>query len=201
MMSKRPFITLAAALLLAGCVGSPSQPTRFYMLSAGEAGNEGPSLPTGKSVLLGPVTLPGYLDRPQLVTHTSDNKLALSELDQWAEPLHDNLKRVLIDNLSAALNTEQVYAYPAALRPGPDVYQIALDISEIRFSPEGDVILKARWSLFNALDGKPLLREGKTYRSQNGGDHEANAAALSLLVSELARDLSETANSVALASS
>ncbi|RED48098.1 PqiC family protein [Aestuariispira insulae] len=201
MISKRLFIALAAVLLLAGCVGSPSQPTRFYMLSAGGAEQDGPPLSAGKAVLLGPVTLPGYLDRPQLVTHTSDNKLALSELDQWAEPLHDNLKRVLIDNLSAALETEQVYAYPASLRPGPDVIQITLDIAEVRFSPTGDVSLKARWSLFNSLDGKPRLRDGKIYQSQNGGGHEDNAAALSNLVLELAGDLATAARTVALASS
>jgi uncharacterized lipoprotein YmbA len=44
-------------------------------------------------------TLPGYLDRLQLVTR-ADGKLVLSEADLWGEPLDAAISRVIAGNLS-----------------------------------------------------------------------------------------------------
>ena len=46
---------------------------------------------------VGPVTVPDYLDRPQIATRSSSSSLQFSEFDRWAEPLEKNLMRVLAD--------------------------------------------------------------------------------------------------------
>jgi uncharacterized lipoprotein YmbA len=52
------------------------------------------------SVGLGPIELPGYLDRQQIATRTSTNRLSYSENDRWAAPLSESFSRVLEQNIS-----------------------------------------------------------------------------------------------------
>ena len=63
---------LMLSLTLAGCSTSP--PSRFYLLTPGEAALEGPAL---KDLVLGvgPVRLAAYLERPQIVARKSVNRL------------------------------------------------------------------------------------------------------------------------------
>lgn len=78
-------VALATCLALTGC--ADSQPTRFYTLSplAAALGSTPPTLLPDVTVGVGPVTLPPYLDRPQLVTRAGGNRVVLAEFDSWAE--------------------------------------------------------------------------------------------------------------------
>ena len=122
-----PLALAALALLLLTACGT-SEPSRLYTLSAlpdrgGEfAGSEGPA------VGVGPVTLPQYLDRPQIVQRSGPNRLETSEFDRWAEPLSDTVPRVLAENIGRLLQSEKVYVLPRRRR-------LPLDLSvEVDFS-------------------------------------------------------------------
>ncbi|MBF0571968.1 MAG: membrane integrity-associated transporter subunit PqiC, partial [Candidatus Omnitrophica bacterium] len=62
------------ALLLSGCVSLPNSPMsptpRFYMLSAINDNQESKKINIKPGLIIGvePVKIPGYLDRPQIVT-------------------------------------------------------------------------------------------------------------------------------------
>ena len=72
--------TLAA--VAAGCGSSP--PSRFYTLSGTTAAAAAPS---NLSIAVGPVTIPGAVDRPQMVVTTGANQVELDEFNRWAAPL------------------------------------------------------------------------------------------------------------------
>jgi uncharacterized lipoprotein YmbA len=76
-----------ASLLLMGCASS--QPTRFFVLNAIESARQEPAQPcrNDASITIGinPVSVPRYLDRPQIMTKVSANEFKLSELNVWAE--------------------------------------------------------------------------------------------------------------------
>jgi hypothetical protein len=98
-------------MLLAACATGTSAPSRFYVLAPLEAPEAEPQLAPGERCLaigIGPVEIPAYLDRPQIVTRLSNNELNLAEFDKWAEPLRDNLIRVLAENISSLLCTEPI---------------------------------------------------------------------------------------------
>ena len=84
------FLLLPLGLL--GC-GS-DQPTRLYVLSATVPKSVTMS-PNGVAIGVGPITLPKYLDRPQMVTGVSGNELSQANLDQWGGDLNDNITRAL----------------------------------------------------------------------------------------------------------
>src|SRR4029450_11406568 len=88
-------------LVLSGCFGS-TPPTHFYLIPPLTSGDTAPPASAGQrdlTLAVGPVTVPPYLDRPQLVTRTSRAKLTLADFEQWAGPLEDTIARVSADGL------------------------------------------------------------------------------------------------------
>ena len=76
-------------------------PTRFYLLpTLTDVSSPAAMGERALTIGVGPVTLPPYLDRPQIVTRASRAQLHLAELDQWAASLQDTVARVLAENLS-----------------------------------------------------------------------------------------------------
>ena len=97
-MARKRFLEMAmvlAMLLLAAC--GTSEPSRLYTLSALPDRSEGAAVARAATpaVGVGPVTLPQYLDRPQIVERTGPNRLEIAEFDRWAGDLKKNLEQVL----------------------------------------------------------------------------------------------------------
>src|SRR5512144_2406737 len=84
---RLPIVGLLLALLVAGCAGSP--PVNLYTLSAVGLPSTDIRVPpsTPAIVAVGPVILPDYIDRPQIVTRKSVYQLELAAYDQWAAPV------------------------------------------------------------------------------------------------------------------
>jgi uncharacterized protein len=142
------------------------------------------------------VTVPPYLDRPQLVTRTSRAKLALADFDQWAGPLADTIARVLAEDLSLLIPTERVVLYPWSRALDPD-YQVTVEVLQFDRGPGGEVVLAARWSLLDR-DGKELaLRTARLSQAAGGADYEAMVTAMGRTLEALAQDMVTTLRSLA----
>ncbi|MGD0958451.1 MAG: PqiC family protein [Methylomonas sp.] len=134
------------ALPLAACSSAP--PTRLYMLNAETvAATDGgrdfnPKLLVG----LGPIHLPDYLNRPQIVIAESENRYRLDEHDRWAEQLGDNIGRALAQFLANRLPAEQVLRYPWPQRQLID-YQISIDIFQFHQTADKSSRLQAQWRI------------------------------------------------------
>jgi uncharacterized lipoprotein YmbA len=135
---------------LAGCFRD-TQPDQFYMLKAVEVNPGGGSAGEGPLIGLGPIRLPAYLDRPQIVTATSGQEYHLSESHRWAERLEDNIARVTAQNLSAFIPTDRIVMHPWPREPKPAV-QVAINIQEMHVDPAGEVRMSALWNLKTAKD-------------------------------------------------
>ena len=151
-------LVLGACTLLAP---GPQPRTRYYMLSplapTGPAAGAGAGL-AQPAIGIGPVRIPEYLDRRNLVVRGRQNEVEIMDLAQWAEPLADTFGRVLADNLSALLGTRRMVQFP--WRPSiPVDYQLAVQVVQLDGSLEGQVVLRAYWQLF-AGEGKKLLDFG-----------------------------------------
>jgi uncharacterized lipoprotein YmbA len=150
-------INVAMALALAGlpllsCSLFSPRPdqSRFFTLTpipeADEIVTKGVSYQAGISVGIGPISIPGYLDRTEIVTRVRANQLDVSQHDLWAEPLEDNFARVLSQNLSALLHTDRIKLYPWPVVNKPD-YQVQVEVLRFEASAAGDVQLSARWAV------------------------------------------------------
>jgi uncharacterized lipoprotein YmbA len=141
-------MVLATATLVGGCgiFGGPPPPTRYYVLTAVGTAATTPAASPGPVVGVGPVTIPPYLDRPQMMVRRGVNELEVTELHCWGEPLRDNIARVLTDNLSLLVPTERVSLFPWQSNVGLD-YQVTVDVTAFEIGADGGTTLAARWTL------------------------------------------------------
>ena len=183
-------VLLACALLLAGC--ARTAPVSYYQLSAQETARPAPAAETSKMVLgIGPVRLPEYLDRPQIVTRLSATRLQLADSHRWAEPLGENIPRVLGENLSALLGTDRILLHPWPASRGTD-YQLLVEI--LHFENEGDAAarLVALWSV-KGKDGAMVLAERRSSLliPAASRDQEGQVGALNGALRSLCREIAQ----------
>ena len=97
--------------LLAGCAAT--QPTRFYTLTpTSEPTAAAARSRKGLVIGLGPVTLPPYLDRPDIVTAQGANQMRLPDVYRWSEPLQPLMTRIMAEDLYALLDANDVIPLP-----------------------------------------------------------------------------------------
>ena len=181
-------LLLALAVCFSAC-GGKSATSQFYVLSPLPQ----PGLSAGEGMTIGvfPVSMPDYLDRPQIVTRVSDNEIKLDEFSRWAEPLKDSFTRALVQNLSTLLNTAKVVrttgitGFPMALQVGVEVVQFDGTLG-------GEVVLLAKWGLFEAEGKKLLMGKRSSFKEPTGAaTYEALVAAESRAVAALSREIAE----------
>jgi len=187
-LSRR--LAAAVLLLLPACAESP--PTQFYTLSGMQLPPAGTNAP--KTVVgVGPVTLPEYLDRPQIVTRASGNRVVLASFHSWVEPVDSMFTRVLVGNLSSLLATDNVVTLPQR-RPLPLDYQVEVDVDRFDGDLSGRAVLDARWRVFGK-DGERLIREGRSTIIEPAAapdSYEALVAAMSQALAQMSRDIAST---------
>ncbi len=116
----RRLLTLAVSLGLASC--AVTDPTQYYTLgqtparsaeSTARASTERRSAAgAAVGIGVGPVIIPGYLDRSQIVTRRGTDHVELSMFHRWAEPLEDGIARVLAEEIGARVPTERIVMFP-----------------------------------------------------------------------------------------
>jgi uncharacterized protein len=178
-------------LLFAGCRSTPP-PTAFYTLTAvtkAETAGQGSAPMRDLAVGIGPVQIPEYLDRPQIVTRTAPDKLTLSEFNRWGGSLRQDFPRVLAENVAALLGTDRVLAYPWGDRLEP-AYGVALDVQQFDGDLGGAVVLKATW-IVTGREGKTPLAVRKTEIQEpvSGTDYDALVSAQSRALAALSREI------------
>ena len=180
---------LVTAWLAGGCLGGTA-PTRFYVLAAAD----GPEVPGSRAVSIGvgPVNVAGYLDRPQIVTRPSPDKIDLADFDQWGEPLRDGIPRVLAENLSRQLPAAKISVFPWRGLEGVR-YQVVVDVTRFDGPAGGDTTLEARWRILDGTTAKELA--GKTTRltePAGAAGYPQTVSAMSRALAGLSRDIAQT---------
>ncbi len=138
---------LCLTFLILSCAKN-SKPIEYYMLDAsvGIEDNQLLDKDEGPLIGLGPIRLPDYLDRFQMVVAVSENKYKLIDGHRWAEKLDQNISLALFKSLPSQLGTDRMIRYPWPQRPGVD-FQVKIDILELNIDQKGQSQLIAQWSI------------------------------------------------------
>ncbi len=179
-----------SVFLQMGC--GRSQPSQFYVLTS-TSEEDAPSSQAEKlqdiSIGVGPVELSDYMLRPQILTYERAGKLDYAEFERWAEPLDDNFARVIAQNLSVQIPTEQIFIFP--FRGSAKVkYQIVFEVLRFAKGPDGQVTLIVLWSIYDEQEYKLLTRKKSTYQRPGPTGEETYYEQLSTIMSHLLEDLS-----------
>lgn len=97
------------------------------------------------SIAINRPTIPGYLDRQQLVTR-SGGQLMISNVDLWGEPLDVGISRVTASNLSRLTGSTNIQPVENFVTLE---YAIMLELRITRFEPDDSntMILEGTWKL------------------------------------------------------
>lgn len=179
-----------AALLLTGCQSASS---KFYTLSATAKSDGGVS--ADYAVAVGPLSIPQEVDRPQFVVQVSPNQIAVDEFNRWAEPLKDNIARVVSADLATLLGTPRVTSVPLA-NFTPD-YRVSVDIQRFVSNPGKTVQIDALWVVSRTQDSEKLC--GHTVAGEQVGNDsfDALAAAQSRALGKISADIAAAIRSEA----
>ena len=176
-------------MVLSACTGI-SKPSKFYVLSALPESETAAEAVSNQNLAIGigPITLPIYLDRSQIVTRISRNELEMNEFHRWAEPLKENFFRVLAENLSVLLDTVDVSIYPRRMLTPVD-YQVAIDVTRYDVTSDGKALLIAYWAVLG--EGKKILVKKKSILSAEAASmgYRDIVAAQNQALSELSRSI------------
>ena len=105
---RRVVAPVALLLFMVGCsVLEPKPDTSRYFLLRPAAAPTGSALPD--LVLgLGPVTVPDYMDRNEMLDVVGPYELRYSAQNRWVEPLGTQVRRTLADNLRTELKPDAI---------------------------------------------------------------------------------------------
>jgi hypothetical protein len=154
----RLFSIVLAATAWSGC--GASAPARFYTLDATAHAVGAPA--AHHAVLVGPVSIPPVVDRPQFVVQVAPNRVAVDEFNRWAAPLDDGIARAVAANLAVLLGTREVAVAPLA-GFDPD-YRVTINVQRFESIQGKAVLVDAVWAVRRtgtneAHAGRSLARE------------------------------------------
>ena len=186
------FLLGAALAVGLGCAGG--SPSKFYTLSPmpvtdAKVGKEADGRPV--AVALGPVRLPYYLARKEIVTRTDAHRIDVAENEFWGGSLKDDFSGTLLENLTLLLAEDRItlYSWPGG---GRGDYRVAVDVIRFDGSRGGEVVLLTKWVIRDGRDNKELRsRDTRIRETVNDRSYEALVGGMSRAVARLSREIGE----------
>jgi uncharacterized lipoprotein YmbA len=186
---KSPLTAVVFASFLSAC--ATSRPDHFYVLSVQPPGvGEGRAANAAQATLK--VTLPSWVDRPEMILDTSANGVTILEHERWAAPLSDLVAQALARDIERRRNDMLVADHGVHLSTGTAV-MITVDIVQMTLRRGERASLETHWRILDPRSAKdevggevfsaPLARDGYAAVAQ------ALSECLGLLADRLAAQL------------
>jgi uncharacterized lipoprotein YmbA len=178
---------LVAMLLLCACSLGTSPPERFFTLAseplAAAAANT-----TAYLVVVGPVTVPEIVDRPQLVMSAGANRVEIAEQARWAAPLKSEIPRVISDHLARLLEGARTATSDQRSAGTPD-YRVLVDVQRFDSSMQG-ALIQASWTI-RTKEGAPTLTGRSVVTENAGAGYDALVAAHSRALARVSSEIAD----------
>ena len=191
------FLILMAmpSLFLSGCIHNESKPIHYYRLTADiDNISKQPAFSRDKAkttmIGLGPIHIPEYLDRPQMVIAVTDHQYRFSEDHRWAESLDQDISLALFKALPDQLGTNRIVRYPWPQRLAID-YQIGIDILEFNVDTNSHSRLTAQWFI-KRKDQTTIDKRFDCRIPSSNTDYDLMVEAQSQCLSRLGREITDT---------
>ena len=192
-LRQKPVAIILLSLVLAGCLGGRSAPTSFYMLSPFSPSPAGTSAATAEARIhigLETVAVAEYLNRNEIVVNLDNTVYRLAEFNQWAEPLSNNLTRVLEQNLINLLRDDSIDVFLASQSSIPFDYRLEIDVIRLDGNLADQATLVAQWALLEGEeDNLKLMRQSRYQEPAADNTYKALVLAKSRTIEKLSRDM------------
>ncbi len=177
------------SLLVAACGSSP--PVRYFALSTMDSvQRQDPD--DAVTLGLGPLRMPEYLNRSQIVTRGAGSELEIDEFSRWAEPLTLALHRVVSTDIDNMMDGVIVIAFPweAVVRSQVD-YRLLGEVVRFDADRSGRVVLDIQWAISDVAAGTVVPPRRSRYETRAAGsdDPAVVASAMNDALAMFSRDV------------
>ena len=149
------------------------------------------------------VTIIELVDRPQLVIKLSPNQVQILEQQRWAQPLKNEIGRVVAKNLSTLLNTHYVTNYPTSsvntkLAANLTTYKVQLNVQQFESNLGSNATVTINYSV-RKLTNNQIYSDTITNTQKITGKNysdlvEAQSKALGTISHEIAQAIANMAS-------
>jgi uncharacterized lipoprotein YmbA len=174
-------ILVSALTTITGCASAPS---KFYSLSS--TSTPIGLAPANLAVLVGPISIPAGVDRPEFVVQDGANKVDVEEFNRWSAPLNDSIAKVVAGDLSALLGTPDVATAPLANFNA--AYRVTIDVQRFDSIRGQGAVLDAVWVVRKA-NGATQTGRTVAHETVQGDSFDALAAAHSRALARMSADI------------
>lgn len=190
-------IIVVPFLFLSAC--GTSQPAKFYTLTSvtfQQPMEKAVSAKKNVFIAIGPIEIPEYLNRAEIVTRADQNQLIVAEFDLWGGSIKTDISRVLIENIGFLLAGDEI-AVVAWKTNMAEYYRIPIILNRFDAIPGSSLILKAQWAMFDK-EGKIFLsyREITVTKPIKGSNYSSIVASMSEALGDLSKAIAESIKSV-----
>jgi uncharacterized lipoprotein YmbA len=177
---------LLSASLLVSCGSSPA--VRYFGLETvgvnyQQDGDDAPIM------AVGPLRVPDYLKRTQMVRRGQGAEFIVDDFNRWAEPLDEAIHRTIASNVDGMLNNLVAIAFPTGSALDVD-YRLFGRINKFE-QDSGSAILDIQWGISDAAGSFVVAVRRVRYESSVGdrNDPAETAGAMSDAIAQLSRDI------------
>lgn len=191
-------LLVCGSLHLAGCLGGRTPDSHFYTLTPPETRTGQAASPSGRLLTVGPIDIPDYLNRRQIVTRTGLNELVVAEFDRWGGSLDSEITRSLVADLADRLAPRGITVLPwksFPLMPAQVSYRVPVSIARFDGQLGESAVLSARWELYSTEGTKeapPLVRAVTITEKAEGGGYQSQVAAMQRALGRLGAEMAES---------
>jgi uncharacterized lipoprotein YmbA len=139
---------------------------------------------------LGPLRVPDYLSRTQIVTRISSSEVHVDEFNRWAEPIDDAIYRNVAASVDGQVDGLVVVGYPFSNAIDYD-YQLTGRIDRFDVDQDGSAVLAVQWTVAGT-DAKimvPLRRSRYEAQVTRQDDMNSVARAMSDCLGQFSREI------------
>ncbi len=148
---------------LSACVSSSRlDESRYYSLTPLSQIYSGERLNPQLNLGIGPVEISSILNRPQLVYRENNNEIKISEHNQWAGSLREEIQKTLIERAMNISGSDRIMHYPWPRDHWPE-YETHIRIDRLDGMLGEKVVLVAHWDLFTDKGKKNLNSRTSRY--------------------------------------
>lgn len=192
MMKATLLMVTLAFVMSAGCAGTTGP---AYTVLDPVAPVDGPVVMTqGKRplVAVGPINLPGYINRAATIMETTINPANISTVDQKDSILETEIPRVVTENVRRLLAPRGVDVVPYTRTRNAD-YRVALILTTFDITNADILETRAQWVLYDAGRTSPVMVRDSSFSTpvnrSDAGRREAMSRSLADLTRAIVKDL------------
>ncbi len=182
-------LSVLVLIMFSACSSSP--PVRYFSLNPIDADFR--QDPDDAVMLgLGPIRMPDYLNRSQIVWRGDNAEIRVNEFSRWSEPLTKSLLRIVstdVDNLLQGV-VVVVFPYEPFVRDQVD-YRLVGDVNRFDADSTGRIVLEVQWGIADVEGGVVVPVRRNRYQAQASitDDPGAVVAAMNDALAQFSRDI------------